>query len=111
MTSWVALFCRAKSRRVAGTSSPTTVCTVAPTLFARSRTFPICGADTPASPSPRTRWTIISSALDFEAILEARRTSVSDSGPPVTATTTRSRASQVAVILFSVRYFTRAAST
>ena len=37
-------------------------------------------------------------ALDFDAMREARRTNVSDSGPPVTATTTRSRASQVAVI-------------
>ena len=78
---------------------------------ASSRTLPICGADTPASPSPRTTCTTISSALDFDAIRDARRTSVSDSGPPVTATTTRSRASQVSVILFSARYFASAAST
>ena len=42
---------------------------------------------------------------------DARRTRVSDSGPPVTATTTRSRASQVSVIWFSSRYFSSAAST
>ena len=78
---------------------------------ASSRTLPICGADTPDSPSPRTTCTTISSALDFDAIRDALRTRVSDSGPPVTATTTRSRASQVSVILFSARYFSSAAST
>ncbi len=111
ITSWVAFSSRAKSSRALGTSSPTTVCRVAPRLMASSRTLPICGAETPDSPSPRTTCTIISSALDFDAIRDARRTRVSDSGPPVTATTTRSRASQVSVILLSSRYFSRAAST
>ena len=110
-TSWVAFISRAKSSSAAGTSSPTTVCTVAPRLAASSRTLPICGAETPDRPSPRTTCTTISSALDFDAIREARRTRVSDSGPPVTATTTRSRASQVSVILLSARYFASAAST
>ncbi len=111
ITSWVAFISRAKSSNAFGRSSPTTVCTVAPRLAASSRTLPICGADTPERPSPRTTCTIISSALDFDAMRDARRTKVSDSGPPVTATTTRSRASQVAVILLSARYFARAAST
>ncbi len=111
MTNWVALISRAKSSSALGTSSPTTVWTVAPRLVASSRTFPIWGAETPERPSPRTTWTTISSALDFEAIRDARRTNVSDSGPPVTATATRSRASQVAVILLSARYFASAAST
>ncbi len=111
ITSWVAFISRAKSSSAVGTSSPTTVCTVAPRLVASSRTLPICGADTPDRPSPRTTCTTISSALDFDAIRDARRTSVSDSGPPVTATTTRSRASQVSVILLSARYFASAAST
>ena len=71
----------------------------------------MCDADTPASPSPRTTCTTISSALDLDAMRNALRTSVSDSGPPVTATTTRSRASQVAVMSFSSRYFASAAST
>ena len=111
ITSWVAFSSRAKSSRALGTSSPTTVCRVAPRLTASSRTLPICGADTPESPSPRTTCTTISSALDFDAMRDALRTRVSDSGPPVTATTTRSRASQVSVIWFSSRYFSSAAST
>ena len=91
--------------------SPTTVCRVAPKLAASSLTLPMWGPDTPESPSPRMTCTTISSALDFEAIRDALRTRVSDSGPPVTETTTRSRASQVSVMLFSSRYFARAAST
>ena len=110
-TSWVAFISRAKSSSAVGTSSPTTVCTVAPRLVASSRTLPICGPDTPDSPSPRTTCTTISSALDFDAIRNALRTNVSDSGPPVTATTTRSRASQVSVMFLSARYFSSAAST
>ena len=42
---------------------------------------------------------------------KALRTNVSDSSPPVTATTTRSRASQVSLISWSARYFASAAST
>ena len=71
-TSWVAFISRAKSSSAVGTSSPTTVCRVAPRLAASSRTLPICGADTPASPSPRTTCTTISSALDFDAMRDAR---------------------------------------
>ncbi len=111
MTSCVALAPRAKSRRVAGTSSPTTLCMLAPSAAARRRTAPICGAETPASPSPRTTCSTINSALDLAAMRRARRTRVSDSGPPVTATTTRSRASQVSVMWCAERYFARAAST
>ena len=73
-TSWVAFISRAKSSSALGTSSPTTVCTVAPRLAASSRTLPICGADTPDSPSPRTTCTTISSALDFDAMRDALRT-------------------------------------
>ena len=47
--------------------------------------------------------TTLRSAPDRDAIREARRTRVSDSGPPDTATTTRSRASQVSVMFLSVR--------
>ena len=46
-TSWVA-FISLANREGGGTSSPTTVCRVAPRLEASSRTLPICGADTPA---------------------------------------------------------------
>ena len=81
ITSWVAFSSRAKSSSAVGTSSPTTVCRVAPRLMASSRTLPICGAETPDSPSPRTTWTTISSALDLDAMRDARRTRVSDSGP------------------------------
>ncbi|CFE36682.1 Uncharacterised protein [Mycobacterium tuberculosis] len=52
-TSCVAFISRAKSSSAVGTSSPTTVCMVAPRLVASSRTLPSCGADTPARPSPR----------------------------------------------------------
>ena len=68
-------------------------------------------SERPANPSPRTTCTTSSSALDFDATRDARRINVSDSGPPVTATTTRSRVSQVSVMLFSVRYLTSAVST
>ena len=78
-TSWVAFISRAKSSSAGGTSSPTTVCRVAPRLVVSSRTLPISGADTPASPSPRTTCTTISSALDFDAMRNALRTNVSDS--------------------------------
>ena len=50
ITSWVAFISRAKSSSAVGTSSPTTVCTVAPRLAANSRTLPICGAETPDKP-------------------------------------------------------------
>ena len=80
-------------------------------LAASSRTLPISRGDTPDSPSPRATCTTMSWALDFDAMREARRTNVSDSGPPVTATTTRSRASQVSVIFLSARYFASAEST
>ena len=110
-TNWVALVSRAKSSSAVDTSSPTTMWTVAPRLAASSRTLPISRGDTPDSPSPRTTCTTMSCALDFDAMRDARRTNVSDSGPPVTATTTRSRASQVSVIFLSARYFANAAST
>ena len=52
----------------------------------------------PVSPSERATWTASRSPpLDRAAIRAARRISVSPSGPPVRATTTRSRASQVPV--------------
>ncbi len=110
-TNWVAFVSRAKSSSAHDTSSPTTVCTVAPMLPASSRTLPISRGNSPDNPSPRTTCTTISCALDFDAMREARRTNVSDSGPPVTATTTRSRASQVSVIFLSARYFANAEST
>ena len=40
----MAFISRAKSSSAAGTSSPTTVCRVAPRLMASSRTLPICGS-------------------------------------------------------------------
>ena len=109
-TSWVALTPRAKSNRVERTSSPATTCTPAPMLAAISRT---CGmwSRAVASPSPRTTCTTTRSAEDREAMRLARRTSASDSGPPVTATTTRSRASQVSVIRSASRYRDNASST
>ncbi|SHV18556.1 Uncharacterised protein [Mycobacteroides abscessus subsp. abscessus] len=79
--------------------------------LASRRTRVMTAVEAPTRPSPRTTWTTRSSALDLAAIRLARRTSVSDSGPPVTATTTRSRASQVLVILLSERYLASAAST
>lgn len=111
ITSWVALAERANSSRVLGTSSPTTLCTLAPMSAASRRTLVMVAADAPASPSPRTTCTTINSALEREAMRPARRTRVSDSTPPVTATTTRSRVSQVSVIWFSVRYLASAVST
>ncbi len=111
ITSWVAFISRANSSRAAGTSSPTMVCSDASRLLASSRILAIRDSDRPASPSPRMTCTTISSALDFDAMRDARRTNVSDSGPPVTATTTRSRASHVSVILFSARYLASAVST
>ncbi len=111
ITSCVAFISRANSSRAVGTSSPTTVCSEASRLVANSRILAIRDSDRPARPSPRTTWTTMSSAVDFDAIRDARRTNVSDSGPPVTATTTRSRASHMSVILFSARYFASAVST
>ena len=59
----------------------------------------------PESPSDRATWTASRSPpLDRAAIRAARRIRVSPSGPPVSATTTRSRASQVPgdVVLLAV---------
>ena len=57
------------------------------------------------SPSDRATWTASRSPpLDRAAMRAARRMSVSPSGPPVRATTTRSRASQVPVMSCVSRY-------
>ena len=111
-TSWVAFISRAKSSSAVGTSSPTTVCRVAPRLAASSRTLAhLRGRDTRpgrrrarrARPSAR-RWTSTRSEMPGAP-------GSPTPAPPVTATTTRSRASQVSVILLSARYFSNAAST
>ena len=62
------------------------------------------GSLAPVSPSDLTTCTASRSPPeDRAAILAARRIRVSPSGPPVSATTTRSRASQVPVMWCSAR--------
>ena len=102
-TSCVAFTPRAKSSSAPGTSSPITVWNVAPRFFASLRICATACGDAPASPSPRRMCSTSSSAPARTATRLARRTSVSVSGPPVTATTTRSRASHVSVICCSAR--------
>ncbi len=102
-TSWVALTPLAKSSSAVGTSSPTTVCQEAPTSSASRRNRPTVPDGTPARPSPRSTCSTSRSAPARLAIRLARRISVSLSGPPVIAATTRSRVSQVSVIRFSAR--------
>ena len=95
-TNWVAFTARAKSSSAAGTSSPTTVWNDAPTSSARRRssTPVLPGSRGPVSPSLRRTCTHSRSADPARrAMRAARRMTVALSGPPVTATTTRSRAS------------------
>ena len=71
-----------------------------------------CAGSAPASPSLRATCTASRSApLVRAAIRAARRIRVSPSGPPVSATTTRSRASQVAPMSCSARYRSSCSST
>ncbi|PSK62073.1 hypothetical protein B0E53_06019 [Micromonospora sp. MH33] len=96
-TSWVALTPRAKSSSAAGMSVPSTWWYVPPRLSTNTRCRASWAGSAPASPSLRATCTASRSApLLRAAIRAALRTSVSPSGPPVSATTTRSRASQVA---------------
>ena len=100
-TNWVAFAARAKSSSAAGTSSPTTVWNDAPTSSARRRssTPVLPGSPGPVSPSLRRTSTHSRSADPARrAMRAARRMTVALSGPPVTATTTRSRASQTSEI-------------
>ena len=104
-TSCVALAPRAKSSSAVGTSSPpTTVWKLAPTSSASRRSFGIAAAGAPTSPSPRSTWTASRSAAPERlAIRAARRSTVSLSLSPVSATTTRSRVSQTSCTFCSVR--------
>ena len=112
MTSWVASTPRANSSKAVGTWSPTTVWKEAPTFSARRRSPATAPTGAPARPSPRSTCTANSSADSVRSAMRAaRRSTVSLSGPPVSATTTRSRVSQMSVICWSVRYRCRATST
>ncbi len=103
-TSWVASTPRAKSSSAAGTSSPTTVWKDAPTSSASLRSPASAPTGAPTRPSPRSTCTANSSAEPERlAMRAARRSTVSLSGPPVRATTTRSRVSQMSVTRWSVR--------
>ena len=105
-TSWVAFAVRANSSSVAGTSSPTTVWNDASTSSARRRSSGPADPAGPvaARPSPRSTCTQSRSAEPLRrAIRAARRRTVALSGPPVTATTTRSRASQTSSTPSAVR--------
>ena len=99
-TSWVALAPRAKSSSAVGTSSPpTTVWKLAPTSSASRRSF---GMRRRPGRRPARRRAARARRADRPrptrlAIRAARRSTVSLSGSPVSATTTRSRVSQTSV--------------
>ena len=89
----VAFTPRAKSTTALGTSSPTTVWNVPPSDSTSARCSAIRAGGALGSPSVASTCTARSSEPAARwAIRAPRRSSVSPSGPPVTATTTRSRA-------------------
>ena len=93
-TIWVAFSARAKSSSATATSSPTTWCQVPPIDSVRRRWRPTSPGSTRARPSLRTTCTARRSEPVVRAVIRtARRSSVSPSGPPGSATTMRSRAS------------------
>ena len=102
-TSWVALTPWAKSSSAVGMSSPTTVWKLAPIPSASVRQRASAAGWALAKPSPRRMCSTSSSAPMRAAIRRARRTSVSLSGPPVIATTSRSLISQTSVTSCSLR--------
>jgi hypothetical protein len=104
ITSWLAFCPRAKLTRVSVTSSPTSWWNVPPSCSVSAD----CAASEPGSASRRpvcadTCTASSSPPADLAAIRAPRRSRVSPSGPPVRATTTRSRASQGASIACSLR--------
>ncbi|OLT53413.1 hypothetical protein BJF88_11640 [Cellulosimicrobium sp. CUA-896] len=111
-TTMVALTPRAKSTTAVGTSSPTTVWKVPPSDSTSSRSAASAAGGAAGRPSVARTCTASSSEPAARSAMRApRRRSVALSGPPVTATTTRSRAGQVPEIACSVRYRVRASST
>ena len=111
-TIWVALTARAKSSSARGTSAPTTWWYEPPRLSTSTRWRDSRAGSAPTRPSLRATCTASSAAPRLRsAIRAARRIRVSPSGPPVRATTTRSRVSHVASMPWSVRYAPSWAST
>ena len=107
-----ALTVRANSMRAFATSSPTTVCHVAPFSSASSRARSRSGAAPDRVPSGSMTWTTRSSRpATRPAMRSPRRMSVIDSGPPVTATMMRSRAAHVSRMPLASRYSSRPSST
>ena len=105
MSTWVALRARAKSRIAAAASSPTTVWKLPPSSCAVVRSSSSRSGPVWRRPSPRDTYSAVQGAPPSpdgpeprEAIRAARRISGSDSGPPVTPTTIRSRVAHVASI-------------
>ena len=100
----VALTPRAKSTTALGTSSPTTVWNVPPRDSTSRRCSAIVPGATLGSPSVASTCTASRSEPAARWAMRApRRSSVSPSGPPVTATTTRSRAGHGASMRWSRR--------
>ena len=101
---WVPLTDRANSSTVAAMSSPTMSCRLPPRFSASRRCRSISVAEVAAVPSDLTTWTPISDRpATRPAIRAPRRSSIAPSGPPVSATTIRSRAAQVPVMPCSAR--------
>ena len=95
MTTCEALTPRATSRMASAGSAPVTVCHEPPSSSVRRRSAASPGSGGPLSPSARATCTASSSPpAPREAIRAPRRSSVSPSGPPDSATTTRSRVGQ-----------------
>ena len=109
---WVALTDRANSSTVPATSSPTMSCRLPPRFSASRRCRSISVAEVPTVASDRTTCTAISvRPATRPAIRAPRRSRVLPSGPPVSATTIRSRAAQVPLMPCCARYRSRPSST
>ena len=103
-TSCVASDALAKSTSAFGMSSPTTWWNVPPSCSRRARCRSRASGCRARSPSGLVTWTPRRSPPELRAAIRApRRSSVSPSGPPVSATTTRSRASHLPVMPCSAR--------
>lgn len=101
---WVPLLPRAKSSTARAMSSPTTRWKLPPRLSVRSRCRSISAAAAPTVPSERTMCTATRSRPEPRPVIRAPlRSSNGPAGPPVRATTIRSRAAQVPVIPWSLR--------
>lgn len=104
MTIWVAFTSRARSSTPSAVSSPVTAWNVPPSSSTRACWQDRSLGDAVASPSARCTCTARNSPpAPRDAIRLARRMSVSPSGPPDRATSTRSRVLQGSWMPWSVR--------